>query len=132
MEHGEAWDKLDEWLDGELPDASAAELSRHLDACPACKAEAGLRRRLGEALFAPAVAQDPRSSAAFARRVMARVEADSVPLWQRLFAPALTPALALGLAALVLSIVAPGLGYSEPFDGWDEPDASYAALVEVP
>lgn len=132
MEHDEAWEKLDEWLDGELTDAAAANLSRHLDACAACKREAAARRRLGEALFAPLPPEDPRASAAFARRVMARIEADSVPVWQRLFGRALTPALGLGLAALLLSIVAPGLGYSEPFDGWDEPEAPYAILAEVP
>ena len=132
MEHAQAWERLDEWLDGELPPETSAELTRHLDGCPACQREAAARRRLGESLFAPARAEDPRETAAFARRVMARVEADESPAWRRLFAPALTPALGFGLAALLLSIVAPGLGYSEPFDGWDEPDASYAALVEVP
>ncbi len=132
MEHREAETKLDEWLDGELAADLAAELSRHLDACPACQREAALRRRLGEALFAPLPAEDPRATEAFTRRVMARVEEDAVPVWQRLFGRALTPALGLGLAALLLSIVAPGLGYSEPFDGWDEPEPSYSALAEVP
>lgn len=132
MEHAQAWERLDEWLDGELPPEASAELSRHLDACPACQREAAARRRLGESLFAPAPAMDPRDAAAFARRVMARIESEETSAWQRLFAPVLTPALGLGLAALLLSIVAPGLGYSEPFDGWDEPEASYAALVEVP
>lgn len=132
MEHAQAWERLDEWLDGELPPDTSAELTRHLDGCPACQREAAARRRLGESLFAPASAEDPRAEAAFARRVMARIEAEEVPAWQRIFAPVLTPALGLGLAALLLSIVAPGLGYSEPFDGWDEPDATYAALVELP
>lgn len=127
MEHAQAWDRLDEWLDGELPADAATELSRHLDACPACKSEAALRRRLGEALFAPAPAEDPRATAAFARRVMARVEESAVPFWQAWLGRSLAPALAAGLAALLLS-----LGSVEPFDSWDAPDAAYASLSEAP
>lgn len=132
MEHDNAAKRLDEWLDGELADDAAAEVSRHVDACPVCRGEAALRRRLGEALFAPLAAEDPRSTEAFTRRVMARVEEESVPFWQRLLGPVLTPALGLGLAALLLSIIAPGSGYSEPFDGWEAPEAAFVSVAEAP
>lgn len=131
MDHDRAQEKLDEWLDGELADDESAELSRHLDACPQCRAQAALRRRLGEALFVAPAPEDPRATEAFVRRVMSRVEDSRAPSWSAWLGRALTPALGLGLAALLLSIVLPGLG-GEPFDGWDEPEASYAALVEVP
>lgn len=120
MEHDKALEKLDEWIDGELAADDAAALSRHLDGCEACRREAALRKRLGESLFAPAPAEDPRATAAFARRVMARVEEDAVPLWRAWLGRALTPALGLGLAALLFSIAGPG--QASAFEGWDAPE----------
>jgi anti-sigma factor RsiW len=129
MEHEKALDKLDEWLDGELGEADAAALSRHLDGCDACRREAALRKRLGEALFAPASAEDPRRTEAFVRRVMASVEEDRVPYWRRLAAGALTPALALGLAALLFDIASPAAGSAEPFEAWEAPETPLYAEV---
>lgn len=121
MEHEKALEKLDEWLDGELGEAESAALSRHLDGCEPCRREAALRKRLGEALFVPAV-EDPRRNEAFVRRVMASVEEDRVPFWRRLAAGALTPALALGLAALLLNIVSPASGSAGPWESWEAPE----------
>jgi anti-sigma factor RsiW len=124
MEHEQALDRLDEWLDGELGEADSAALSRHLDGCEACRREAALRKRLGEALFAPLPPDDPRKNEAFVRRVMGRVaEEGSAPFWRRLAAGALTPALGLGLAALLFNILSPGLGAAEVFEAFDAPEA---------
>lgn len=129
MEHEIALDKLDEWLDGELGEADAAALSRHLDGCDACRREAARRKRLGEALFSPVPAEDPRRTEAFVRRVMAAVAEEEVPFWRRLAAGVLTPALALGLAALLFNIVSPAPGAAEPFEAWEAPETPlYAEL----
>lgn len=126
MEHDKALERLDEWLDGELEAEESASLSRHLDGCEACRKEAALRKRLGESLFAPLpaggplAASHPAKNEAFVARVMARVEAESAPLWTRLLGRALTPALGLGLAALLFSVMSPGL--ASAFDGWETPE----------
>lgn len=130
MEHEKALDKLDEWLDGELGESDAAALSRHLDGCDACRREAARRKRLGEALFSPAAAEDPRRAEAFVRRVMAAVSEEEVPFWRRLAAGALTPALALGLAALLFHIVSPGAGSAEVFEAFEPPEL--VLFAEVP
>lgn len=132
MEHARARERLDEWLDGELPADEAAALSRHLDACAECRGEAALKRRLGAALFAPEPPPDPRATEAFVRRVMSRVEEDAAPAWRRLAGRALAPALGLGLAGLLLALSVPGLGPGEPLEGWDDPEPAYATLAEAP
>lgn len=130
MGHERALDRLDEWLDGELGEADAAAVSLHLDACAQCRREAALRKRLGEALFAPLAPEDPRKDEAFVRRVMGRVaEEDSAPFWRRLAAGALTPALGLGLAALLFNILSPGPGAAEVFEAFEAPDVSLYAEV---
>lgn len=131
MEHARAYERLDEWLDGELGEAESAALSGHVDACAECRREAALRRRLGEALFAPLPAADPRKDEAFVRRVMARVDEEAAPLWERWLGRALTPALGLGLAALLFNILSPGLGSAGGLEAFDPPETQ-ALDAEVP
>lgn len=108
MTHDTIRERLGEWLDGELDAPARAEVAAHLDACPACRADAARLRALGAALFKAPPAADPRSTEAFVARVMARVEADAVSPWERFAARVLGPALGLALAGLVLAIVLPG------------------------
>lgn len=108
MTHEQTLERLSEWLDGELEAPLMAAVSAHVGACSACRAEARRLRALGASLFRPAAPADPRSTEAFVARVMARVEADSVPMWERLAARVLAPALGLALAGLVLAISMPG------------------------
>ena len=42
----EALERLDEFMDGELPAALAAELESHLGSCPSCRSEADTLRSL--------------------------------------------------------------------------------------
>ncbi|MBI2387477.1 MAG: zf-HC2 domain-containing protein [Elusimicrobia bacterium] len=107
MTHEKIRESLSEWLDGELDPAASAAVAAHLDACSACRTEAGRLRRLGAALFEAPVPADPRANEAFVARVMARVEADSVPVWERFAARVLAPALGLALAGLVFAIAMP-------------------------
>ena len=39
-------ERIQEWLDGELPSASARAFERHLDGCRRCEAELGALRTL--------------------------------------------------------------------------------------
>lgn len=108
MTHEDFQEKLSEWLDGELDASMSAAVAAHAGACAACRREAELLRRLGPALFRAPSPADPRATEAFVARVMARVEADEVSIWERLSARVLAPALGLALAALMLTIALPG------------------------
>lgn len=114
MTHDNFQEKLSEWLDGELDASMSAVVEAHVGACPACRREAELLRRLGPALFRPPAAADPRATEAFVARVMGRVEADAISIWERLSARVLAPALGLALAALMLSIALPGPDEGDP------------------
>jgi anti-sigma factor RsiW len=107
MRHEDIRDRLGEWIDGELDPAVRLEVGAHLSACADCGLEAGRLRRLGSALFAAPLPADPRSTEAFAARVMARVQAEPISVWERLAARVLAPTLALALAGLLLAISIP-------------------------
>ncbi len=86
--------------DGALSGTSLADVGRHLDDCPACRAEWEAFRRAMEALNGLA---DEEPSRDFAARVMARIEAPR--WWQRAAAALLLPLrvkLPIHAAALVL------------------------------
>src|SRR5258708_6372042 len=100
----EAWtEKLDIYLDGELPAAEARALGEHLRGCPACAAESVNRVQQKRALqgaghrFTP----DP----AFRARIQQSVAARRPARWSRLWFPALVGALALLIVgALFLNV----------------------------
>ena len=48
MTHDNFQEKLSEWLDGELDASASAEVSAHLSACAACKAEASRLRAIAD------------------------------------------------------------------------------------
>lgn len=101
MKHEECRELLGEWVDGALSAAKAAEAAAHAESCGACREDAARLRRLGPALFRSPAPADPRSTEAFVARVMARVEEDAVPAWERLFAGRwLAPALGLALCGM--------------------------------
>lgn len=114
MTHDDFQEKLSEWLDGELDASTSAAFAAHVGACPSCRRESELLRRLGPALFRAPAAADPRATEAFVARVMARVEAEQVPFWEKLSARVLAPALGLALAALMLTIALPGPDEDSP------------------
>lgn len=104
MKHEEIRGLLGEWIDGELGEAESAEVAAHAAGCAECRRDADRLRRLGPALFRAAAPTDPRSTEAFVARVMSRVEAGSVPAWERFASRWLTPALGLALAGLAAGI----------------------------
>ena len=99
MEHNEAWNRLDEYFDGELQPDVAAEVSLHVRSCPACKA--ALEERSGLARALSGLARTGPSEA-FVQRVMERLE--GAPVAQSAGARWLTPALAASLAVAMLFI----------------------------
>jgi anti-sigma factor RsiW len=102
-------DRLDEWIDGELPAAAATEVETHLASCPLCQArERRLRQLLAHAAALPrSVAPEHDLWPGVARRVerersWSRASAGWSPL---VLAAAAT--VAIGLAAVFWSGPAP-------------------------
>src|SRR5271169_5864091 len=101
----EAWaEKLDAYLDGELPPAETRALGEHLRGCAACAAESLSRVQQKRALrtagqrFTP----DP----AFRARIQESIAARKSPRWNRFWVPALATAMVLliaGVASLTLN-----------------------------
>lgn len=117
MKHEECRELLGEWIDGALSAAKSAEAAAHVESCAACREDAARLRRLGPALFRAPAPADPRSTEAFVARVMARVEEDSVPAWERFAGRWLTPALGLALCGLAAFLWLPSLdSYELPLD----------------
>lgn len=78
------------YLDGELPRAKAELVSRHLEACGACRREYQAWQQLWEALAAEPVAAPPH----LAGRVLAHLPKPAQPWWRSL---ALAASLLLGV-----------------------------------
>lgn len=103
MRHSSVVEKLSAFLGDELSAAEARELTRHLEACEACRLERfALERTVSLLRSLPR----PEPPPAFARLVMERIrsgEAEPVSWWRQLFAlPLVRPLapVALVLAAL--------------------------------
>ncbi|MBI5595129.1 MAG: zf-HC2 domain-containing protein [Elusimicrobia bacterium] len=93
---------LDLFVDGRLAAAQEARVGRHLEACPSCRARAEELQPL--AFKAAAPAQAPAGLAdAILRRFNERSTAPAAPVWR------LTPAQAVGLAALALLALSHGV-----------------------
>jgi anti-sigma factor RsiW len=93
----ETWtEKLDAYLDGELPDADARALGEHLRGCAGCAAESLSRVQQKRALQAAGhrFAPDP----AFRARMQQSIAARRPVRWSRLWFPALAGAMALLIA----------------------------------
>jgi anti-sigma factor RsiW len=125
MEHNEASEALGEFHDGELPPQRRLELERHLSVCPECRQTLDIWRRTASRLFA---AKTPTSiqTAAFAQRVMARIE-EMPPSgsfdWASLWSPRwLVPALAAGLAASVFFVLPGPRSAQDPADALMQQD----------
>ena len=100
----ENWaEKLDIYLDGELPVAEARALGKHLWGCPACAAESVNRVQQKRALQAAGQRFTP--DPAFRARIQQSVAARPPARWSRLWFPALAGALALLIVgALFLNV----------------------------
>jgi len=100
----ETWtEKLDIYLDGELPAAEARALGEHLRGCPACAAESVNRVQQKRALQAAGHRFTP--DPAFRARIQQNVAARRPARWSRLWFPALAGALALLIVgALFLNV----------------------------
>jgi len=113
MDHAEISERIDLWLEGELPGGEAAALAVHLAECAACRGEVAALTRTREQLAGSRIAVRPDWSA----RVMAALphaawEARSPRAWA--LPLALVAVLACGAAALVGTSAA-RLQTAEPF-----------------
>ena len=89
-------------------------MSGHLESCAGCKTEITRQRRLSAVLFGAKPAFDRLSNEAFARRVMARVEAEAVSPWEKFASLFLVPAFGLALAALLVTLASPRVDADVP------------------
>jgi len=92
-------EKLDIYLDGELPAAEARALSEHLRGCPGCAAESLSRVQQKRALQAAGHRFTP--DPAFRARIEKSLAARRPARWSRLWFPALAGALALLIVGAV-------------------------------
>lgn len=101
MTHRDVEQRLDAYVDGELPEVEARELAAHLAQCPECTA----RHEALVALRASIAAQAPyyRADAALRQRVRASLRSATgagrrwwAPLWQPLAAAAVIAFVAIG------------------------------------
>jgi anti-sigma factor RsiW len=100
---GDAWtEKLDAYLDGELPPADARALGEHLRSCAACAAES--LSRVQQKRLVQAAGQRFTPDPAFRARIQQSIAPRKTRVWNRLWFPALAGAMALVIAgALFLS-----------------------------
>ena len=120
----EAREAFSDLYDGTLSGPSLADLSRHLDGCPACRADWAAFRRAMQALK---TLGDEEPSPDFAARVAERIEAPR--WWQRVAATLVLPLrvkLPIHAAALVL------LGLAGVWMSQRSPELQRAAVEHAP
>jgi anti-sigma factor RsiW len=100
----ETWaDKLDAYLDGELPDAEARTLGEHLRGCSACAAESLSKVQQKRAVQAAGQRFTP--DPAFRARIQSSIAARQPSRWNRLWLPILaSAAVLLIIGALPLAL----------------------------
>jgi anti-sigma factor RsiW len=96
----DAWtEKLDAYLDGELPAAEARALGEHLRGCAACAAES--LRRVQQKRAIQFAGQKFKPDPAFRARIEKSIAARRPAGWRRLWFPALAGAMALLIVGTV-------------------------------
>jgi anti-sigma factor RsiW len=92
-------EKLDAYLDGELPPADARALAEHLRGCPACAAES--LSRVQQKLAIQAAGKRFTPDPTFRARIQASIAARQPRRWGRLWFPALAAVIVLVIAAML-------------------------------
>jgi len=96
----ETWtDKLDAYLDGELPAAEERALGEHLRGCPSCAAESLSKVQQKRAVHAAGQRFTP--DAAFRARIQASIAPRRPTLWNRVWFPVLATAMVLLIAGAI-------------------------------
>ena len=133
---------LEEFYDGEVDTQSKLRIEAHLAVCPSCGVEFERMRRLDNLLEKSST---PQASAQLDRTLMAAFRrqhekaAPSPPWWQRIFVGSVSipkPAFAAVLLAIVLAVLAAGIGESNrsiPAQvGTNIPSSSPASATPLP
>jgi anti-sigma factor RsiW len=111
---GEIERLVDPWLDGEFDGRDQAELLRHLEACPGCRAladERGRTRALLRAKLRQAMGHGtPAGTApeALRERLAAALDRPTAPLWRRVLAPVPLATLAAAAAGVMVVLASHG------------------------
>lgn len=111
---GEVERLVDPSLDGEFDGTDQAELERHLEACPSCRALAEQRGRTRAALRATlrrTMGEGTRAGtapAALRERVAAALDRSRAPLWRRALAPVPLATLAAAAAGVLVVLASHG------------------------
>ena len=128
MTCAEALDRLDELVDGELPEEEGRQVEAHLSSCPSCRDEARrLRAILAEAHALPREMAAPRDLWPEIAQEIASQKVVS-PTFERRprswWAPALAAAAVLAAVASLLLMRAPGMPGAGPIAGTPVPAAA--------
>jgi len=120
MDHDNLRDRLPALHDGELGRKERTELLAHLAACAECRADQERWERVAGAFLRPPPPPTPAETAAFVRRVMARLRPQAPPEagvpWPGAFIRWMSPALSFGLAMALVFIMWSGLKSAAPTD----------------
>ncbi|HEU4386065.1 MAG TPA: zf-HC2 domain-containing protein [Anaeromyxobacteraceae bacterium] len=114
MTCGEVERLVDPWLDGELDDRDQAEVLRHHQACPACRARAERRSRERAVLRAKLrEAMGPGTRAgtapeALRERLLQALDRPAAPWWRRALAPVPLATLAAAAAGVLMVLATHG------------------------
>lgn len=97
-------ERLEPWLDGDLPEAEAAALEHHVEDCPRCRRETALARRVQSGLRSM---EQPACPATVTRGLEERVARKRHPLFPALAAGLLAGALGLGVVWQMQRVAGP-------------------------
>jgi anti-sigma factor RsiW len=96
----ETWtDKLDAYLDGELPSGEARAVSEHLRGCPGCAAES--LNRVQQKRAVQTAGQKFTADPAFRARIQQSIALRRAPGWNRFWFPVLATAMVLVIAGAI-------------------------------
>ncbi len=131
MDHASILEHLDEFRDGELDRELAAEVARHLETCPDCRAVLAERAALAGSLSRLARVEP---SEAFVRGVMGRIGDDAKHAGVRWVMPSLAAGFAVAALFIVLGLSGTpgesGTAVSDLFASDDSEAADTFALIE--
>lgn len=144
MTHDDARNRLDEYFDGELPPALAADVDHHVRACSHCQAALARRADLSRSLSGTAVqppstaasASRPQDGGDFVQSVLAAIASERETRgagWTRWVMPSLGAGLATAVVGIGIGLTTmreePAAAGSDPVDRIEqESEASLAGL----
>lgn len=133
MTHDDARNRLDEYFDGELPPALAADVDHHVRACSHCQAALARRADLSRSLSGTAVQPPSRDVVQSVLAAIASERETRGAGWTRWVMPSLGAGLATAVVGIGIGLTTmreePAAAGSDPVDRIEqESEASLAGL----